>query len=206
MFRFDFLVVLYNALISASVDWIQARMIVNAIIPTNARIARDGWDIALKIRSLCYNPRDYGIKGKINDIRERLNNCNASWRYWNDFNAHKAGKTDGLDRFQYETKSSVGDWFTSEGTYERVIKTYSKKQTLLIWNFSYNDYNFRIVCTFAQLYEYLLTYNGNIETWLPKSKARYNDETKTTLLRMQEIKTSKKKMLFLMNCPYNMNR
>lgn len=182
-------------------NYLDARRILEtAGVDADTIVLREDWQTALKVRSRTYNPDDLGAEGKLSEIEYRLKLCKASAVRWSFFRAHTPGRSDTFgDKRRVEHKSGAGDWYTAEGTYDRVLAVMTRSTKRLRWATDY----FTIHCTYAQLCEYLAQYNEKgLATWFPESKSeqRLGGDC---LIRLQEWKTSKKKIQYLQACPYN---
>lgn len=148
-----------------------------------------------------YNPADFGRNGKIGEVTERVMQWQEAGRRfarWNEFHARKSGRAD-LGR-RTEVKTGCGDWLYSltSGEWDGIIAEYRHKQTRIRW--STNE--FIIDATWEQFLDYLEEYNAKgLATWF-KSQVAYNPMLNKAVIRMQEYKTSKKKIAYLQNCPY----
>lgn len=180
-------------------DFEEAREIVaNEGITSDTLILRDDWKDALRVRAYLYNPADKGSQGKIDEQEYRLSLLGGQWIRWSFFRAHAPGQSDTFgDERKVEMKTGAGDWYVAEGSYDIVLKKIARSSKKLRWQTS----EFTIVCTYAELCEYLASYKGKgLSAWFPQSKSAEREGT--TLLRMQEWKNSRVKVAFLQKCPY----
>lgn len=164
--------------------------------------------IALKARAAMYNPADYGMYGKLNEIECRVN-ASKSPMPWASFKARTpnlADQTVKIDGVTYslEHKSGAGDWYkTSCTTLESAMEEYSKRNKLLVWNTD----EFTLVIPFNALQDALDGYVGRgVKGWQTFFKAELAMHTDGTayVVQMQEWKTSTPKKAYLekLSCEY----
>lgn len=195
------------------------RVIVSEIFGVNAKtvIYVDAWATMLKVRKGLFSPDDYGKDGKYAEIRDRLElyKMNGQTKTtWSEFNAHKSGKKDIVDRIEkinIEKKTGVGDWLYSKrySTLDGVRREYERKENDVIrW-----DYEKRIVKeatkrkpqreiilsihwekSWSEFFTILEGFNGDINTWFKPVKETENGYC----FQLQEIQTSEKKIEYLM--------
>lgn len=181
-------------------DYMEARAIADKYLKPDTVIPHTLFKLALRARANMYNPLDKGMYGKLGEIEARMDEWNSrKWARWNEFTARKHGYADIGKRT--ENKTGTGDWLYSRryASLEEIVAEYAKKQTIIRWATE----DFCIVCTWAELFEYLAEYNAKgIYTWF-NSCLKYNANTSETIVKMQEYKTSKRKTLYLISCPYN---
>ena len=190
-------------LLGASYDGFQAvrKEVEKLNIQPSDIVLADDFIIAVKIAYRMYNPADKGKDGKSAEVMERVIRWQESgrkWARWGEFFARRSGRTDVGTRT--EMKTGAGDWLSSfvHSDRESIIREYWKKDTIIRWTTE----DFTIECTWHELFDYLSAYNDKgIDTWF-KSNTKYNPMISKTVVMMQEYKTSKKKIAYLMNCPY----
>lgn len=182
------------------VDYRTARKLLDeAGVTLDTVIMREDFEDALKVRANTYNPDDLGMYGKLDEQAYRLSVTRASWIRWSFFRAHDPSRSDSYnDSRRVENKTGAGDWFKAEGSYTRVMNVMMNCRKKYRWSTEW----FCIVCTLEELCEYLAKYNAKgLDTWFPASKAETREAT--TVIRMQEWKTSGKKIRYLQECPFN---
>lgn len=184
-------------------DYTEARQIMkeDGVLPTDVILAQDIMS-ALDLALALYSPDDKGRFGKNGEATERvlrkLEN-GVRWFYWSECFARKSGRAD-IGR-QVEMKTGAGDWLWSlrHSDWDGIVAEYRHKQTTILWATE----EFRIEATWEQLLDYLESYNAKgLSTWF-KSCVGYNPMTNKAVVRMQEFRTSKRKIAFLQACPWN---
>lgn len=162
------------------------------------------FDKAYTLRCDTYSPYDKGARGKMVEVETRLalkKQHGVKWCYWYEFSARRQNTWDiRQEGMNIENKSGCGDWLYSKrySTWEGIIAQYEKKDSVIRWQTKFFD----ITCTWAQLLQYLREYNGELKTWF-KAAVKYNPTSEKYVLQMQEFSTSKRKIRFLQDCPYN---
>lgn len=184
-------------------DYMETRNIMkeDGVLPTDIILAQDIME-ALDLALALYSPEDKGRFGKNSEATERvlrkLEN-GVTWFYWSECFARKSGRADVGRRV--EMKTGAGDWLWSlrHSDWDGIIAEYRHKQTMILWATE----KFRIEATWEQLMDYLESYNAKgLSTWF-KSTIGYNPMTNKAVVRMQEFKSSKKKIAYLQACPWN---
>lgn len=193
---------MYNYIAVRDYKYARKTMQEDGITPNTIVLAQDASD-ALVLALHLYNPDDKGRNGKNKEATERiirkLNN-GVRWIYWGDFFAHKSGRAD-VGR-NTEMKTGAGDWLYSlrHSDWDGIVNEYRHKHTLIRWETEF----FVIECSWEELLDYLESYNAKgLTTWF-KSNIGFNPMTSKSVVRMQEFKTSKRKIAFLQACPWNM--
>jgi len=182
-------------------DFMTVRAIVRdyGVEPTT-QIATDAFAIMAKIAGWTYNPADKGRNGKHREVVKRLKlkvAAGATFTYWAEFFAHKTDEKDmiGLDGLNYESKTSVGDFNRCQfSSLEQMRACYERKvNDRLDWD--YPAAKLHVVCTWAEFFSYLESYNDKgLTTWY-KSNVKLSNHG--YIFSLQEIKTSKKKLAYL---------
>lgn len=184
-------------------DYKETRKIMDedGIAPNTIILAQDVMS-ALDLGLALYNPEDKGRFGKNGEATERvlrkLEN-GVTWFYWSECFARKSGRADIGERT--EMKTGAGDWLWSlrHSDWDGIIREYRHKQTRILWSTE----QFRIEATWEQLFDYLESYNEKgLTTWF-KTQVGFNPMTNKSVVRMQEFRTSKRKIAFLQACPWN---
>ena len=181
-------------------DYLEVRKAVDALdIGKNTIVPAEAMNTACALRWLMYNPADFGRNGKVSEFEYRVDCWLENGRkycHWRELVARKTGKAD-ANRNE-EHKTGAGDWLRSQRycEFEDILDEYAKKQTYIVWRTDY----FAIRCRWCELFDYLASYNGNIATWFNRC-LKYGDAE--VVVKLQEWKTSKKKIAFLQACPYN---
>lgn len=159
-----------------------------------------------------YSPEDYGWQGKFSEVRNRVTGLVEQGKpmLWNEFSAHKPGQVDyRINGRAVEHKTGAGDWLwsTRRHTVKGIIAEYSRKTTLI--HFENSNYHIDILCTWAELFEYMGTYcrkqGGEpmgVEYWFKPTLKKANDGSKW-IVELQNWQGSAKKVAHLQNCPYN---
>lgn len=187
----------------AQKDYLETRRIMNdnGVQPTDIIMAQDIMD-ALDLALALYSPEDKGRYGKNGEASERVLRKlehGVKWFYWSECFARKSGRSDVGDRT--EMKTGAGDWLWSlrHSDWDGIVAEYRHKQTKILWSTE----EFRIEATWEQLFDYLEGYNAKgLSTWF-KSAVGFNPMTNKAVVRMQEFKTSKRKIAYLQACPWN---
>lgn len=186
-------------------DFETARRFLDHIgISADTLIEREAFPLVPQILEYIYNPADYGKNGKIAEVEERLSryyeNKHVFTCRWGECHARKSGRSD-IGKRQEEMKTGAGDWLRSYKYFSMhdIVDEYSKRESLILWQTDF----FRIRCTWRQLLEYFDTYNEKGKYQFFKSNVKMDNLTSQVVVMLQEWKTSKKKIAFLQNCPYN---
>lgn len=178
-------------------------------------VPRKFWNVALRFAEWLYDLEDLGRFGKHAEAKKRLSLNEGSWVYWREFFAHGHGEQDikaGKNHPGFEMKTGAGDFLTSvkADTWEQLIELYKADHTLVCWEVKGVDkshgrhageeFRFSIFCTWAELFGYLEQYNGDITTWLRTDRLATDGKA---VGAFQEFSTSHKKIVWLVNCPWN---
>lgn len=185
-------------------DYEKARqmVIVSGVCPSTTFHTEEEKQVALFARYACYNPKDKGKDGKLNEIQKRVDRTNVTGEpmRWVDFNARSAFSPDQKIRkpdggyWILEHKHGAGDWYrTMADNREEAIKAYKLENKMLVWDTD----DFTIIMPFADFIEALESYKGGAETFFKKSMG-YNVATGKNVLQLQTYTNSVKKLTFLM--------
>lgn len=185
-------------------DFEKARAIVKAagIKPDTMFYTDEEKRIALRARAALFNPADWGMDGKLNEIEKRVNASHSAMP-WASFKARTpnlADQTVKIDGVTYalEHKTGAGDWYrTNADTLDNAMKEYAKRKNLLVWDTE----EFTLVIPFSKLQEQLDGYKhgrptGGWRTFFKATLAVSSDGTKN-LVQMQTWSTSKPKIKYL---------
>lgn len=181
-------------------DYLSVREEVDKLgIVKNTVVPAEYMNLACRLRWLMYNPADFGRNGKVAEFEYRVDGWlenGRTWCHWRELCARKTGKVDAGKNEEHKT--GAGDWLRSQRyeTFEAILAEYARKETYIVWRTDY----FSIRCKWCELFDYLTGYNGNVETWFNRS-LKYGDAE--VVVKLQEWKTSKKKIAYLVACPYN---
>lgn len=185
-------------------------------------VPREAWHSASVLRLKLYSDNDLGKTGKAKEVKKRLSlyELNGQTKTtWSEFSAHKAGKKDIVDKVEkinIESKTGVGDWYTSKRakTLESMRKELERKERDIIeWDYTkiirkeatkrkparLVKIEIKYRKTWKEFFSILEGYNGDVGTWFKPIIETENGY----LLQMQEIQTSEKKIAYLMQ--YNDN-
>ena len=186
-------------------DFETARKFIEHVgINPDTLIEKEAFPIIPQIIEFLYNPADFGKRGKVKEVEERLSryyeNKHVFTCKWSECHARKSGRSDVGSR-QEEMKTGAGDWLRSFKYFSmtEIVDEYSKRESIILWDTEY----FRIRCTWRQLMEYFDTYNDKGKYQFFKKSVKMDNMTSQTVVMLQEWKTSKKKIAFLQACPYN---
>ena len=169
--------------------------------------------VFLRIRSAMYNPDDYGMNGKLNEIEKRLQRSivtNTPMR-WGEYNARRAEKADMVvivngKRYAIEQKSSRGDWATvNADNIEDALEEYANFSNWICWDTE----DFTIFMPISELMEKLNGYNKKGAKTFFENQLSYKVTTGNYCLKMQAYHTSDKKRKYLQaigESGYNYNR
>lgn len=156
--------------------------------------------VALRFRSFLYNPKDYGMNGKLNEIEKILENSIITGHamLWAEFNAKPAHKAD--QRMMYdgayiavEHKSSRGDWERVQAdNLDDALIEYANMKKWLCWDTQY----FTLFMPYAEFIEKLDNYRIGKETFFVK-RLSYSLVKEAYLLQFQNWENSPKKVSFL---------
>lgn len=170
------------------------------LVPATIVLA-DAFEWALEIRRRLYNPDDFGWKGKLAEVEERVirwEEGGRSWARWSEFHARRHGLED--IRGRIEMKTGAGDWLYSRrySEWEDIVEEYRHKSGKVRWATEC----FIIECSWAELLEYLEQYNGKgLATWFKKD-VKYNATISESVVMLQTWSNSKRKVEYLQACPY----
>ena len=157
-------------------------------------------NVFLRIRAAMYNPDDYGINGKLNEIEKRQKRSivtNTPMR-WGEYNARRQDKDDMVvivngKRYAIEQKSSRGDWARVQAdNIEDALEEYANFSGWICWDTE----DFTIFMPIRELMEKLDGYRLGRNTFFEK-KLSYLVTTGNYCLKMQAYHTSPKKVAFL---------
>ena len=164
-----------------------------------------------------YSKDNKGYKGIVNEVHKRVGTIKRTEKVINqggitvsDFMLHKASETDTIffdKHISIEEKSGTGDWLRSSTShnFEDIIKEYRRKRTMIRWDYAFTiqskrngteHYHIKILTSYARLFDFLTEYNGNLASWFTESSR--SGDNGTTLYKMQEIATSRKKAQYLL--------
>ncbi len=184
-------------------DFEQARAAIVAagVLPTTTFHTAEEKRIALNARAAMYNPADWGMFGKLNEIEKRVN-ASQSPMPWASFKARTPNladqtiKVDGVT-YALEHKSGAGDWYKTHcETLDKAMAEYTKREKLLVWDTE----EFTLVIPFSKLTEALDSYKGRgTQGWRSFFKASLKMTTDgcAYVVGLQEWKTSKPKIQYL---------
>lgn len=164
-------------------------------------VKADVFEVAAALAYALYKPTDKGREGKNGEVVIRIAGWlegGRTWAHWSEFFARKSGDADCGE--STEVKTGVGDWLYSKRHSDResIIEEYRKKTTTILWDTP----DFTIEASWCDLLEYLEGYNAKgLDTWF-KSNVRFNPTVRKTVVMMQEYRSSKKKLNYLLACPY----
>lgn len=168
--------------------------------------------LGLRAKYATYNPKDYGMNGKISEAERRLSlqaENGRTWFYWKEFSARPAKNRDLGNKVNCEYKSSFGSWLYSfkYDNWDAIMDEYLKKDIAEIeWNTEY----FTIRTSWKNFLEYLASYNSKgLATWF-RSEVNYSECAQKYYISIQNIWTaekimSKKKLAYLLACPYRVD-
>lgn len=164
-------------------------------------VARPYWARLCKVKARTYLDTDKGLYGKMLEVAYRLANYDPAcrWLYFREFYKHPDTMADFV-KTGAECKSGTGDWLLSYkyNTFEDILDEFSHKTTTIHWETE----DFCIDCSWSELFDYLSAYNDKgIKTWFNSClKVRHEGGV---VVKVQEYSTSKRKLRYLVACPYN---
>lgn len=187
-------------------DFMTCRDIVaKAGITFKSLIAKEAFFTAYDVRVAVSNPADLGNAGKLSENYENLQRWNENEHVhvlqWRSFFARQPRYADiKADGISYEKKTGAGDWLHSRrnDSWQTIIDEFRAKTSWIIWETD----NFRIEAPWGDFMDYLEAYKPSkgLATWFrPEVKL----SSYGSCVMMQNFKTSKSKIAYLMACPMN---
>lgn len=155
---------------------------------------------ALRFRAFLYDPADYGVNGKLNEIEHRINRSivTRSTIPWGAYRARPHNKPDQVmiangRRYIIEHKTTRGDWASVHtDDIEQALDEYATSEKWLCWE----NEEFTLFMPISEFMEKLAGYKLGVRTFFCKM-LKYQPMQGTYCLQLQNWSNSPKKVAFL---------